>query len=71
MESNGLNLIIPRIENEFDKSYYLRCEFILKQQPNNNNELNRAIKFSKMYANRELLGCEYSNSINNIINNML
>jgi len=71
MESNGLNLIIQRIENEFDKSYYLRCDFILKQQPQNNTEFLRVIKFSKMYANRELLGCVYSNNINNIINNML
>ena len=71
MESNGLNLIIPRIENEFDKSYYLRCDFILKQQPQNNTEFLRAIKFSKMYANREVLGCVDSNNINIIINNML
>lgn len=71
MESNGFNIIIPRIENEFDKSYYLRSEFILKQKPSSLSQLNRAIKFSKLYANREILGCEYSNNINNIINNML
>jgi hypothetical protein len=71
MEYGGYNYIIPRLEFEFDKFYYLRTDFVKKQNPKNEKELKRALKFAKLYVNRELLNCQYNSSINNIINNML
>ena len=71
MEYGGYNYIIPRLEHEFDKFYNLRSDFVKKQNPKNEKEFKRALKFGKLYINRELLKCQYNNSINNIINNML
>ena len=68
---NGINYYIERNENETDISLYNRMLFIAKQQPKNENELKTESKYSNIWINSKLLGCQYSQKINNLINSRI
>tara|TARA_B100000242_G_C42902402_1_gene418524 strand:+ start:15 stop:245 length:231 start_codon:yes stop_codon:yes gene_type:complete len=68
---NGINYYIERNENESDISLYNRMLFIAKQQPKNENELKTESKYSNIWINSKLLGCQYSQKINNLINSRI
>ena len=42
--------------------------FIVKQRPNNEEELKKESRYSNIWINSTLLGCEYSDKLTNIIN---
>ena len=65
---NGINYYIERNENESDLSMYNRILFIAKQEPKNEKELKNESKFSNIWVNSKLLGCEYSQKIQSLIN---
>ena len=65
---NGINYYIERNENESDLSLYNRILFIAKQEPKNEKELKNESKFSNIWVNSKLLGCEYSQKIKSLIN---
>ena len=66
---NGINYFIERNENESDLSLQNRIHFIAKQNPNTKEKFNEETKFSNIWINRKLLGCQYSEKLENIINN--
>ncbi len=68
---NGINYYIERNENESDISLYNRMLFIAKQQPKNENELKTESKYSNIWINSKLLGCQYSQKISNLINSRI
>ena len=68
---NGINYFIERNENESDISLYNRMLFIAKQQPKNENDLKTESKYSNIWINSKLLGCQYSNKVQNIINSRI
>ena len=41
--------------------------FIAKQTPANEDELKKETRFGNMWVNKKLLGCEYSEKLENII----
>ena len=65
---NGINYYIERNENESDLSLYNRILFIAKQEPKDEKELKNESKLSNIWVNSKLLGCEYSQKIQNLIN---
>jgi hypothetical protein len=65
---NGLNYFIERNENESDLSLQNRIHFIAKQNPNTIEKFNEETKFSNIWINRKLLGCQYSEKLEKIIN---
>tara|TARA_B100000795_G_scaffold269311_2_gene258329 strand:- start:7 stop:237 length:231 start_codon:yes stop_codon:yes gene_type:complete len=64
---NGKNYFIQRNEEESDISLYNRLMFISKQNPLTENELKKEIRFSNIWINNKLLGCGYSEKLENII----
>ena len=64
----GKNYFIQRNEEESDNSLYNRMMFIVKQRPNNEEELKKESRYSNIWINSTLLGCEYSDKLTNIIN---
>jgi hypothetical protein len=64
---NGINYYIERNEHESDISLYNRMLFIAKQSPKDESELKTESKYSNMWINNKLLGCEYSQKIQNIL----
>ena len=65
---NGINYYIERNENESDFSLYNRMLFIAKQKPIGEENLKEESKLSNIWINKKILGCEYSDKIENIIN---
>ncbi len=63
----GINYYIERNENESDGSIYNRMLFIAKQEPNGEDKLQEESKYSNIWVNKKLLGCEYSEKLENII----
>lgn len=63
----GINYFIERNENESDISLYNRALFIAKQSPKDEKELKTESKYSNIWINSKLLGCEYSEKIRNIL----
>ena len=55
----GINYFIERNENESDISLYNRALFIAKQSPKDEKELKTESKYSNIWINSKLLGCEY------------
>ncbi len=68
---NGINYYIQRNENESDLSLYNRILFIAKQQPKNEAELKTESKYSNIWINSKLLGCQYSHKVMNLINSRI
>tara|TARA_B100000123_G_C25541088_1_gene345281 strand:+ start:53 stop:283 length:231 start_codon:yes stop_codon:yes gene_type:complete len=66
---NGINYFIERNENESDLSLQNRIHFIAKQNPNTKEQFNEETKFSNIWINRKLLGCQYSEKLENTIDN--
>ncbi len=66
---NGQNYYIERNENESDYSLYNRMMFLAKQEPKGENELKEESRYSNMWINKKLLGCEYSDKLEHIISN--
>ena len=64
---NGKNYFIDKLENENDISYNIRRWIICKLEPNNEKEFKEYSKIAKIYTNVKLLGCEYNESIKNLI----
>ena len=64
----GKNYFIQRNEEESDNSLYNRMMFIVKQRPSNEEELKKESRYSNIWINSILLGCEYSDKLTNIIN---
>ena len=64
---NGQNYYIERNENESDYSLYNRMMFLAKQEPKGENELKEESRYSNMWINKKLLGCEYSDKLEHII----
>ncbi len=65
---NGINYFIPKLENETLQMYNIRKWIICKNEPKNEDDLKKISKIAKLYINRKILGCSYSNTINNMIN---
>jgi len=63
----GINYYIERNEHESDTSLYNRMLFIAKQEPIGEDKLEQELKYSNIWVNKTLLGCEYSEKLENII----
>ena len=63
----GKNYFIQRNEEETENSLFNRMIFIAKQTPVNEDELKKETRFGNMWVNKKLLGCEYSEKLENII----
>ncbi len=63
----GKNYFIQRNEEETEYSLHNRMIFIAKQKPLNENELEKNKRFSNMWVNKLLLGCEYNQKLENIL----
>ena len=63
----GKNYFIQRNEEETENSLFNRMIFIAKQTPANEDELKKETRFGNMWVNKKLLGCEYSEKLENII----
>lgn len=63
----GINYYIERNENESDFSLYNRMLFIAKQEPKEETKLKEESKYSNIWINKKLLGCEYSEKLESII----
>ena len=63
----GKNYFIQRNEEETESSLFNRMIFIAKQTPQNEDELKKETRFGNMWVNKKLLGCEYSEKLENII----
>ena len=63
----GKNYFIKRNEEETENSLLNRMIFIAKQTPANEDELKKETRFGNMWVNKKLLGCEYSEKLENII----
>ena len=51
--------------NEFDEHFQTRGLFLVSQKPTNQMEYQKAILFSRIYANYKFLGCIYDDQIMN------
>lgn len=49
--------------NESKEYFIERGNFIVSQTPNNDNEYNNAVLFSKIHINVKYLSCNYDNNI--------
>jgi len=63
-----MNKKINKLENETDKDYQLRINFIKLNNPKNKKELELCIMFSKIFVNIITLGCRYSIKIEKELN---
>ena len=63
-----MNKKINKLENETDKDYQLRVNFIKLNNPKNKKELELCIMFSKIFVNIITLGCRYSIDIEKKLN---
>ena len=63
----GKNYFIQRNEEETENTLFNRMIFIAKQTPANEDELKKETRFGNMWVNKKLLGCEYSEKLENII----
>ena len=63
----GKNYFIQRNEEETENSLFNRMLFIAKQKPQNEDELKKESRYGNMWINKKLLGCEYSEKLENIL----
>ena len=63
----GKNYFIQRNEEETENSLFNRMLFIAKQKPQNEEELKKESRYGNMWVNKKLLGCEYSEKLENIL----
>ena len=47
--------------------FSIECSFIAKQKPQNEDELKKESRYGNMWINKKLLGCEYSEKLENIL----
>lgn len=62
----GYNYQIPRLENEVDRSYFLRSWYIVLQKPKNMNEFQKVLKMAKLFVNQKLLGVKYHPNVKSL-----
>ncbi len=62
----GYTYEIPRLENEVDRSYFMRSWYIVLQKPKNIEELQKVMKMAKLYVNQTLLGVEYHPNVKSL-----
>lgn len=65
--NEGINYFIQRNEEESELSLFHRMIFISKQKPSNEDELKKETRYGNIWVNKKLLNCEYSEKIENII----
>tara|TARA_B100000242_G_C42968952_1_gene449558 strand:- start:657 stop:887 length:231 start_codon:yes stop_codon:yes gene_type:complete len=63
----GKNYFIQRNEEETENSLFNRMMFIAKQKPKNEDELKKESRYGNIWINKKLLGCEYSEKLENIL----
>ena len=63
----GKNYFIQRNEEETENSLFNRMLFIAKQKPQTEEELKKESRYGNMWVNKKLLGCEYSEKLENIL----
>tara|TARA_B100000123_G_C25527472_1_gene339425 strand:- start:181 stop:411 length:231 start_codon:yes stop_codon:yes gene_type:complete len=63
----GKNYFIQRNEEETENSLFNRIMFVAKQKPQNEEELKKESRYGNMWVNKKLLGCEYSEKLENIL----
>ena len=63
----GKNYFILRNEEETEKSLFNRMIFIAKQTPLCEQDLKKETRYGNMWVNKQLLGCEYPEKIENIL----
>lgn len=68
---NKLLCIIPSLENEPHEHYIDRCNFIMSQPINNDNEYNKILTYSYIYSNNKYLGCTYDSQTTLHLNKMV
>ena len=62
----GYNYQIPRLENEVDRSYFMRAWYIVLQKPKNMEDYQKVMKMAKLYVNQTLLGVEYHPNVKSL-----
>ena len=60
---NGISLFLTKKIYEPDDIFYKRAWFIVKQQPQNIQELNEIINYSIFWINIEYYNCKYNDTI--------
>ena len=63
---NGYSYYVDRLENELDRSYFLRCWYVVNYNPKNTHEYKEALKLGKLFVNYKLLNCKYTDSVQNM-----
>lgn len=60
---NGKFVIIGRDEYETNTHFNMRGEYVLNNDPQNNDQYNSAIKKSRIWANKCYYNCQYNQEI--------
>lgn len=69
-KKNGYFIIIEKDKNEFDDQFTERGMFIVSQKPQNENELNECIRYSRIFRNVKFNKCKYDNETMDMLKNM-
>ena len=64
---SGFQYNLQKRKYELNESFYERCWYIVKKEPKNEQELEEAIKLSKLRQNYREFGCIYPKPIQELI----
>lgn len=70
-QKNGYLVVVPKDPHETEESFNDRGFFIVSQQPKNQEDLNEATVFSRIYVNCKNIECEYDSDITIKLNQMI
>ena len=70
IEYQGISYTVDKLPYESDDSFYDRMWFIVKQEPKNNKEMERAKYLSEIWYNYKFNKCIYNNNIMKTIKNL-
>ena len=68
VEEEGFCYTIIRLDDfETNNSFGTRIQYIKKKNPKTKEEFEKVLKYSEIYANMMILGCDYSNKIKKLV----
>lgn len=62
---NGKVIFIKKNNNETTEKFITRCNFIIKQKPKNDIDIEKYNMFSNIYINSKYLNVKYNDDIHN------
>ncbi|ARF10550.1 hypothetical protein Hokovirus_2_77 [Hokovirus HKV1] len=64
-------IFIKKNNNETTENFYIRCNFIIKQKPKNDVEIEKYNMYSNIYINHKFNNVVYINDISNKLKLMI